>query len=183
METNTFSRTSGGRMTKPNEDQENINTQNHPLSDHQNELLKIPLNAVRTSMLSFLPFGTMIILRFVLINYSDFVRTQVFVTLICAMQGLRIVLILALLLKANQINQAEITQAQKRAKQQEWEKYHSFKAKKAREEASKNINEPQPGPSSGSLPAPEQKPEPSTKKPILDPRLLEQIMEEDETSF
>ena len=92
VETNTFSRTSGGRMTKPNEDQENINTQNHPLSDHQNELLKIPLNAVRTSMFSILPFGIMIILRFLLINYSDFVRTQLFVTLICAMQGLRIVL-------------------------------------------------------------------------------------------
>ena len=170
-------------MTKPNEDQENINTQNHPLSDHQNELLKIPLNAVRTSMFSILPFGIMIILRFLLINYSDFVRTQLFVTLICAMQGLRIILILALLLKANQINQAEISQAEKRAKQQEWELYHSFKAKKAREEASKNINEAQPGPPSGSLSAPEPKAEFSTKKPILEPRLLEQLMEEDETSF
>ena len=99
------------------------------------------------------------------------------------MQGLRIVLILALLLKANQINQAEISQAEKRAKQQEWEMYHSFKAKKAREEASKNINEPQAGPSSGSLPAPKPKPGPSAKKPILDPTILEQIMEEDETSF
>ena len=79
-------------MTKPNEDQENYQTQNHPLSDHQNELLKIPLNAVRTSMLSFLPFGIIIIIKFLLINYSDLVRTQLFVTLICAMQGLRIVL-------------------------------------------------------------------------------------------
>ena len=183
VETNTFSRSSNGRMTKSNEDLETTNSQGHPFSDHQNELLKIPLNAVRTSMFSFLPFGIIIILRFLLINYSDFVRTQLFVTLICAMQGLRIVLILALLLKANQINQAEISQAEKRAKQQEWEKYHSFKAKKAREEASKNINEPQPGPSSGSLPASKQKLKSSTKKPILDPRLLEQIMEEDETSF
>ena len=99
------------------------------------------------------------------------------------MQGLRIVLILALLLKANQINQREISQAQKPAKQQEWEMYHSFKAKKAREEASKNKNDPQPGPSSHSLPAPEPKPGPSAKKQILDPRLLKQIMEEDETSF
>ena len=183
VETTTFSRSSGGRMTKPNEDLENANSQGQQLTDHQNELLKIPLNAVRTSMLLFIPLGIIVILRFLLINYSDFVRTQLFVTLICTMQGLRIVLILALLLKANQINQREISQAQKPAKQQEWEMYHSFKAKKAREEASKNKNDPQPGPSSHSLPAPEPKPGPSAKKQILDPRLLKQIMEEDETSF
>ena len=96
---------------------------------------------------------------------KGFIRTEMFVTLICIMLGSRIVLTLSLLLKATEANQAEISQAKKRAKNLEWEQYHSFKARKAREQQALQNNEPQPGTSSNQ---------------ILDPKLLEQIMEDDE---
>ena len=163
VRTHTFLRSADRKMIKPENHQESAEDQ-EPLSDHQNELLKIPLNAVRASMFSFGPIVMIIILRFMMKNFSGFARTEMFVTLICIMLGCRIVLTLSLILKATEANQAEISQAKKRAKNLEWEQYHSFKARKAREQALQN-NEPQPGTSSNQ---------------ILDPKLLEQIMEDDE---
>ena len=162
VKTHTFSRSADGKIIKHEDHQESTEDQEQ-LSDHQNELLKIPMNAVRASMLSFGPIITFIILRSIM--KKGFIRTEMFVTLICIMLGSRIVLTLSLLLKATEANQAEISQAKKRAKNLEWEQYHSFKARKAREQQALQNNEPQPGTSSNQ---------------ILDPKLLEQIMEDDE---
>ena len=139
VRTHTFSRSADGKIIKPEDSQQNTNDQ-EPLSDHQNELLKIPMNAVRASMLSFGPIVMIIILRYMMKNFSGFARTEMFVTLICIMLGCRIVLTLSLILKATEANQAEISQAKKRAKNLEWEQYHSFKAKKLVNKLCKTMN-------------------------------------------
>ena len=46
----------------PNQREAEHNLQEQELTDRQKELLKIPLNAIRMSLLSFLPFGVTIIL-------------------------------------------------------------------------------------------------------------------------
>ena len=104
------------------------NPQEQELTDHQKELLKIPLNAIRMSLLSFLPFGVTIILKFLMMDFPDLFRVQIFVMLCCVLQGSRIVIILTCILKANKINQVEISQAERRAQRQEWERTHSFRA-------------------------------------------------------
>ena len=104
------------------------NTQEQELTDRQKELLKIPLNAIRMSMLSFLPFGVTIVLKFLMMDFPDLFRVQIFVMLCFVLQGSRIVIILTCILKANKINQVEISQAERRAQRQEWERTHSFRA-------------------------------------------------------
>ena len=76
------------------------NPQEQELTDHQKELLKIPLNAIRMSM-SFLPFGVTIILKFLMMDFPDLFRVQIFVMLCCVLQGSRIVIILTCILKAH----------------------------------------------------------------------------------
>ena len=163
---NTFARNSN--QIGPTNHQHNLQAAEQELSDNQNELLKIPLNAVRISLLSFLPL--MILPSLILIIgdnvISPITKIQMGTILICIIQSLKIIIILTCLHKATEANQAEISQAKKRTKNLEWEQYHSFKARKAREQALLN-NEPQPGTSSNQ---------------ILDPKLLEQIMDDNEES-
>ena len=66
VRTHTFSRSADGKIIKPEDSQH----------------LKIPMNAVRASMLSFGPIVMIIILRYMMKNFSGFARTEMFVTLI-----------------------------------------------------------------------------------------------------
>ena len=111
-------------------------------------------------------------------NLSLLFRVQVLVTLICVLQGSRVVIILTCLHKANVQNQAELSQSERRAQRQEWERKHSF-----REE--RHQNQSQPSTSSESctsrISAPKSFPTQNDfrgKRQILDPALLEQIIEE-----
>ena len=86
--------------------------------------------------------------------------------------------------KATEANQAEISQAKRRADMQEWERMSSFRAKQLRQQSQNNdtlSSQPQPSTSTASQ---NKEPLPSLRqqKQILDPDLLETIMEE-ETSF
>ena len=144
------------------------NSQDQELTDRQKELLKIPLNAIRMSLLSFLPFGVTIILKFLMMDFPDLFRVQIFVMLCCVLQGSRIVIILTCILKANKINQVEISQAEKRAQRQEWERTHSFRAQ--------NPQRPGQGPEHEQIPSHHvQIQSNDLRRQTLDPGLLENI--------
>ena len=114
------------------------------LTEHQKELLKIPLNAVQVSLSHFVVFGFLIVFRLLgMGNLSLLFRVQVLVTLICVLQGSRVVIILTCLHKANVQNQAELTQSERRAQRQEWERAHSFRTERHQYQS-------QPSTSSGS---------------------------------
>ena len=129
MKDNTF----GGNknQVRPANHQNNIQAVENELTDHQKELLKIPLNAVRISLLSILPLIFGLILKFVIgDNLTGLVRLNIALLMLCMLQGVRIVIVLTCLHKATETNQAEISQAKRRADMQEWERMTSFKAKK-----------------------------------------------------
>ena len=171
----------------PTNHQNNIQAVENELSDHQKELLKIPLNAVRISLISILPLIFGLILVFVIgdnLILKGLVRINIALSMLCMLQGVRIVIVLTCLHKATEANQAEISQAKRRADRQEWERMNSFRAKRLRQQAQTIdtlSSEPQPSTSSASQ---DKEPLPSLRqqKQILDPDLLETIMEE-ETSF
>ena len=183
MKDNTF----GGNknQVRPANHQNNIRAAENELSDHQKELLKIPLNAVRISLLSILPLIFGLILKFVIgDNLTGLVRLNITLLMLCMLQGVRIVIVLTCLHKATEANQAEISQAKRRADMQEWERMTSFKAKQLCQQSQNNdtlSSQPQPSTSSASH---DKQPLPSIRKQkqILIPDLLETIMEE-ETSF
>ena len=180
MKDNTF----GGNknQVRPANHQNNIQAAENVLTDHQKELLKIPLNAVRISLLSILPLIFGLILKFVIgDNITGLVRLNITLLMLCMLQGVRIVIVLTCLHKATEANQAEISQAKRRADMQEWERMTSFKAKKLRQNNDTLSSQPQPSTSSASH---DKQPLPSIRKQkqILIPDLLETIMEE-ETSF
>ena len=95
-------------------------------------------------------------------------------------QGSKIIVILTCLHKATEANQAEISQAKRRADMQEWERLHSFKAKQLRQQAQAQASGPQPS-SSSSLASQDVRPMTPLRnqRQILDPELLEAIMEEE----
>ena len=169
-------------QVRPANHQNNIQAAENELTDHQKELLKIPLNAVRISLLSILPLIFGLILKFVIgDNITGLVRLNITLLMLCMLQGVRIVIVLTCLHKAAEANQAEISQAKRRADMQEWERMTSFKAKKLRQNNDTLSSQPQPSTSSASH---DKQPLPSIRKQkqILIPDLLETIMEE-ETSF
>ena len=104
--------------------------------------------------------------------------------IICLIQSLKIIIILTCLHKATEANQAEISQAKRRADRQEWERLHSFKAKQLRQQAENSAQafEPEPSTSSSVTQESESLPPLRNQRQILDPELLEAIMEEEETS-
>ena len=101
------------------------------LTEQQKMLLHIPLNAVKSSLLSFLPFFIIPLVRF-FGDVSDLARFHGHVIVFCFIQGSRITIILTCLLKANQVNQVEVSREQAREERRKWENENSFKAKKAR---------------------------------------------------
>ena len=150
---NTF----GGNQNQvgPANHQNKIQAAENELSDHQKELLKIPLNAVRISLLPILPIVFALILRFVIgNNVTILVRLYIGLSLLCVVQVVRIVIVLTCLHKATEANQAEISQAKRRADLQEWERMNSFKAKQLRQQSQNNDttfpSQPQPSTSSAS---------------------------------
>ena len=172
-------------QVQPANHQNNIQAAENELTDHQKELLKIPLNAVRISLLSFLPSIIGLVLKFVIgDNLTGLVRLNIALSMLCMLQGVRIVIVLTCLHKATEANQAEISQAKRRADLQEWERMTSFRAKRLRQQSQNNdtlSSQPQPNTSSASQDK-ESLPSLRQQKQILDPDLLETIMEE-ETSF
>ena len=166
-----------------------INCTNHQnnlqeLSDHQNELLKIPLNAVRISFLTFIPLMILPVLIFVIGDnvILPITKLQMGTIIFCTIQSLKIIIILTCLHKATEANQAEISQAKRRADRQEWERLHSFKAKQLRHQHAQNsaqASEPQPGTSLSGTQCVESLPPPKNQRQILDPELLEAIIEEE----
>ena len=101
------------------------------LTEQQKMLLHIPLNAVKSSLLSFLPFFIIPVIRF-FGDVSDLARFHGYVIVFCFIQGSRITIILTCLLKANRVNQVEMSREQAREERRKWEKENSFKAKKAK---------------------------------------------------
>ena len=178
---NTFSRNSN--QIDPTIHQNNFQTADQGLSDQQNELLKIPLNAVRISLLSFLPLMILPVLILIIGDnvISPITKIQMGTMTICIIQSLKIIIILTCLHKATEANQAEISQAKRRADRQEWERLHSFKAKQLRQQAvnSAQASEPQPSTSSSTTQGAESLPVLRNQRQILDPELLEVTIEEE----
>ena len=95
----------------------------------------------------------------------------------CIIQGSKIIIILTCLHKATEANQAEISQAKRRADMQEWERLHSFKAEQLRKQTLSSG--PQPSTSSSATQGMKPLPPLRNQRQILDPELLEAIMEEE----
>ena len=167
----------------PTNDQNNIQLEDQELSEGQKELLKIPLNAVRISLMSFLP---LMILPIIILIIGDNVlppitKYHIGATITCMVQGSKIIVILTYLHKATEANQAEISQAKRRADMQEWERLNSFKAKQLRQQtqAQAQPSGPQPSTSSSASQDAGSLPPPRNQRQILDPEVLEAIMEEE----
>ena len=107
-----------------------IGDQNH-LTEHQKMLLRIPLNAIKTSLISFLPYIIIPMVKY-FGNVSDLTRFHCHIALFSFIQGSRIIIILTCLLKANKVNQIELSREQAREERRKWEQETSFKAKKAK---------------------------------------------------
>ena len=111
--------------------------QRQELTEHQKELLKIPLNAVRVSLFHFAIIGIFLLIRlFVFMGQLSILFRAVAVSSVfCFLQASRVVIILTCLHKANVLNQAELSQSQRRAQRQKWERTvrtHSFQAERHR---------------------------------------------------
>ena len=101
------------------------------LTEHQKMLLRIPLNAIKASLISFLPYIIIPMVKY-FGNVSDLTRFHCQIALFSFIQGSRIIIILTCLLKANKVNQIELSREQAREERRRWEQETSFKAKKAR---------------------------------------------------
>ena len=147
------------------------------LTEYQREVLKIPLNAVKASLLSFSIFGFFGIMRILRGSYfSQMEILQVYPLAIGGLQGLRIVVILTCLHKANESNQAEISRSERKAQRQEWERTHSFRAERLHgnvsgEHFASASRIPSPKHSSSNTKS-------FARRQILDPHTLEEIIEE-----
>ena len=96
-----------------------IGDQNH-LTEHQKMLLRIPLNAIKTSLISFLPYIIIPMVKY-FGNVSDLTRFHCHIALFSFIQGSRIIIILTCLLKANKVNQIELSREQAREERRKWE--------------------------------------------------------------
>ena len=145
------------------------------LTEHQKMLLRIPLNAVKASLISFLPYIIIPMVKY-FGNVSDLTRFHCHIALFSFIQGSRIIIILTCLLKANKVNQIELSREQAREERRKWEQETSFKAKKAKvqnspAEIDSNSRSPvsiMSGKTQGS------------NQLVLDPALLKMIAEETE---
>ena len=90
------------------------------LTDHQKMLLSIPLNAIKASLISFLPYVIIPMVKY-FGNVSDPTRFHCHVALFSFIQGSRIINILTCLLKANKVNQIELSREQAREERRKWE--------------------------------------------------------------
>ena len=146
------------------------------LTEYQREVLKIPINAVKTSFLSFTVFGFFGITRILWGSYLTQMNIlQVYTLAISSLQGLRIVVILTCLHKANELNQAELSQAERRAQRQEWERNHSFRGERLQRQLNSSAA------SSSRIPPPNHinsDTKALTRRQILDPQTLEKIIED-----
>ena len=77
------------------------------LTEHQKELLKIPITAKKVSLFSISPGIIVLALKFVF-GVDEIVRIHSFITLLSLQQSIRIVIILTCLLKANVANQLQL---------------------------------------------------------------------------
>ena len=152
---------------------------NQGLTDHQRELLKIPITAKRVSLLSISP-GAIILLVRLGLEFNDINRFHVLNTILAVLQSLKIAIILTCLLKANEANQVQISAEERRQAMIEWERIHSFRYKKNYQQAAQALEQSLPGPSSQSSAAINTQQQASShqerRRQILDPALLEQII-------
>ena len=140
------------------------------LTEQQKMLLHIPLNALKSSLLSFLPFFIIPLVRF-FGDVSDLARFHGYVIIFCFIQGSRITIILTCLLKANKVNQVEMSREQAREERRKWENENSFKAKKTKS----NIALSEKKPSTNKVEHSDSINK--DKRQILDPSLLKMIMD------
>ena len=154
---------------------------NQGLTQHQRELLKIPLTAKRVSLLSISPGLLLLVIKLVL-KFDDIVRIHLFFTILSLQQSLRIVIILTSLLKANEANQVQLSAEERRQARIDWERTHSFRYQENYKQARQALGldqSPQPGPSCQPLQARNIQLQTSyhhqeRRRQILDPGLLEQ---------
>ena len=92
---------------------------NQVLTEHQRELLKIPITAKRVSLLSMIPGFLAQVIRLFL--NDAIVRIHLILTILSLQQSLRIVIILAALLKANEANQVQLSAEERRQSRIDWE--------------------------------------------------------------
>ena len=145
------------------------------LTEHQKMLLRIPLNAIKASLISFLPYLMIPMIKY-FGDVSDLTRFHCHIALFSFIQGSRIIIILTCLLKANRVNQIELSREQAREDRRKWEQETSFKAKKAKiqnslSEINSNSRSPvstMSGKTQGS------------NQLVLDPALLKMIAEQTE---
>ena len=106
---------------------------------------------------------------------------QVYPLAICSLQGLRIIVILTCLHKANESNQAEISRSERRAQRQEWERTHSFRAERIQTQEHRSaVSEGHLASSSRIISLKHSSPKTKSfaRRQILDPHTLEEIIEE-----
>ena len=150
------------------------------LTEHQKELLKIPITAKKVSLFSISPGIIVLALKFVF-GVDEIVRIHSFITLLSLQQSIRIVIILTCLLKANVANQLQLTAEERRQEMIEWERIHSFRYKENYKQARQALEQSLPGPSSQPSKARNNQQQASShhqerRRQILDPALLEQII-------
>ena len=149
------------------------------LTEHQKELLKIPITAKKVSLFSISPGIIVLAIKFVL-GVDGIVRIHSFITLLSLQQSIRIVIILTCLLKANVANQLQLTAEERRQEMIEWERIHSFRYKENYKQARQALEQSLPGPSSQPSKARNNQQQASShqerRRQILDPALLEQII-------
>ena len=153
------------------------------LTEHQRELLKIPITAKRVSLLSISPGFMLIVIRLVF-KFEDIVRVHLFFTILSLQQSLRIVIILTALLKANEANQVQLSAEERRQARIDWERTHSFRYQENYKQARQALGldqPPQPEPSCQPSQARNIQRQTSShhqerRRQILDPGLLEQII-------
>ena len=156
---------------------------NQGLTEHQRELLKIPITAKKVSLFSTLPGIIALAIKFGF-GVDDIVRIHLMATLVSLQQTIRIVIILTCLLKANEANQVQLSAEERRQARIDWERTHSFRYQENYKQARQALGldqPPQPGPSCQPSQARNiQRQTPShhqeRKRQILDPGLLEQII-------
>ena len=151
------------------------------LTVHQKELLKIPLNAVRVSLFYFAVIVIFLLIRLFMGQLSIWFRVVVGSTVFCILQGSRVIIILTCLHKANILNQAELSQSERRAQRQKWERTHSFQAERLQKELQTGAASGSCSSSMSKSSAPKSFPSQEHfrgNRQILDPNLLEQIIEE-----
>ena len=165
-----------------NQEQGFADNQSSPqgLTEHQKELLKIPLTAKRISLFSITPALMLIAMKLIWTD-DHIVRLHLLWTIFAVLSCLRIIIILKCLLKANEANQVQMSAEERRLEMIKWERTHSYRFLKQQEEARQALESPLPGTSSQSSNTRRTQQVGSSqhqqgKRQILDPGLLEQII-------